>query len=57
MTFAFDRVEPDGDEQAAAMTEQYLDYSSFSRQGLLDQLLFEGFTREQAEHGVAEVGH
>ncbi|WP_434056367.1 Ltp family lipoprotein [Georgenia sunbinii] len=33
-----------------------LDYTSFSRSGLIDQLVFEGFTREQAEHGVNQTG-
>ena len=27
----------------------------FSRTGLIDQLVFEGFTRAQAEHGVKAV--
>jgi hypothetical protein len=30
---------------------------SFSRQGLIDQLLYEGFTPEQAEYGVSYVGY
>ena len=36
------------------MARQYLDYTAFSRQGLIDQLLYEGFTPEQAEYGVAQ---
>lgn len=28
----------------------------FSRVGLIDQLLFEGFTQEQAEYGVSTTG-
>ena len=34
-----------------------MDFSSFSRQGLIDQLLFEGFTQEQAEYGATAVGY
>ena len=33
--------------------KSYLDYSSFSRSGLMEQLLFEGFTRAQAAYGVS----
>ena len=28
----------------------------FSKQGLIDQLLFEGFTEAQAEYGAESVG-
>ena len=34
----------------------YLDYSSFSRKGLIDQLEYEGFTSAQAVYGVDSVG-
>jgi len=30
--------------------------NSFSRSGLIDQLLFEGFTPEQAKYGVSQTG-
>jgi hypothetical protein len=43
-------------EQAVKSAESYLDFSSFSRQGLIDQLEYEGFTHEQAVHGVDAVG-
>lgn len=33
-----------------------MEYSAFSRSGLIDQLEFEGFTSEQAEHGATSVG-
>lgn len=46
----------DWNEQAYLSAESYLDYTEFSRQGLIDQLLFEGFTQEQAEYGVDQVG-
>ena len=46
----------DYDEQAAGSAENYLEFSSFSRQGLIDQLVFEGYTQEQAVHGVDQTG-
>jgi hypothetical protein len=33
-----------------------LDISAFSKSGLIDQLLFEGFTQAQAEYGVGTTG-
>ncbi|MGH9187624.1 MAG: Ltp family lipoprotein, partial [Acidimicrobiales bacterium] len=30
----------------------YLDYTSFSRSGLIDQLIYEGFSQEDATYGV-----
>ena len=44
-------------DAAKTKAQSYLDYSSFSRQGLIDQLVFEGFTQEQAEYGVSAVGY
>jgi len=35
--------------------ESYLDYSAFSRSGLVDQLVFEGFSVEDANWGVDRV--
>lgn len=46
----------DWNEQAAKTAAGYLEYSSFSRSGLIDQLLFEGFTPAQAEFGVRTTG-
>ena len=43
-------------DQAALKAEQYLDGQAFSRQGLIQQLRFEGFTRKQAEYGVSKTG-
>ncbi len=43
-------------EQAAKSAQTYLDFMAFSRSGLIDQLIFEGFTPEQAEYGVTAVG-
>jgi hypothetical protein len=43
-------------ENARETAENYLDYSHFSRSGLIQQLTFEGYTRKQAEYGVNKVG-
>jgi len=40
-------------EQAALSAASYLDSQSFSRSGLMEQLVFEGFTRAQAAYGVS----
>jgi len=45
--------------EAAESAKSSLQLSSFSRQGLIDQLTSEygeGFTREQAEYGVSSTG-
>jgi hypothetical protein len=52
-----DELSADWNEQAANKAEQYLSVMPFSRQGLIEQLVrFEGFTTEQAEHGVSQTG-
>lgn len=43
-------------KQAAKKAESYMEYSSFSRSGLIDQLEYEGFTHDQAVYGVDAVG-
>ncbi len=55
-TWAVDRVAVDWNEQAAKSAKSYLKFSSFSHSGLVDQLVFEGFTPEQAEYGVGTTG-
>lgn len=42
--------------QAIRSAESYLDFTSFSRSSLIDQLVFEGFTQERAAHGADSVG-
>lgn len=37
------------------MAKNYLDYSSFSEQGLIGQLIFVSFSEEQAQYGVNEA--
>lgn len=54
-----DKGEVDWNEQAAKAAKEYLDYQSFSRDGLIDQLSSDAgsqFTREQAEYGAASAG-
>lgn len=46
----------DWNEQAAKSAQNYLDYTAFSRSGLIDQLVFEGFTAKQAKYGVSQTG-
>ena len=51
-----DAQKADWNKQAAASAQSYLDMSGYSRDGLIDQLVFEGYTRAQAEYGVNKVG-
>jgi hypothetical protein len=46
----------DWNDQAAKKAKDYLKFTSFSRPGLVDQLLFEGFSPEQAEFGASTTG-
>ena len=41
---------------AREMASDYLDYSSFSRQGLIEQLEFEGFSTADATYGADSTG-
>jgi len=41
---------------AVRSAKSYLDYSSFSRQGLIDQLEYEGYTHADAIYGVEQSG-
>lgn len=43
-------------EQAKRQAESYLGFMAFSRQGLIEQLEFEGFSTEDATYGVDAVG-
>ena len=54
-TFAVDHIDPNWNKQAEQSAQSYLDMGGFSRSALIDQLVFEGFTRSQAEHGVNAV--
>ena len=58
-TYAADDVGADWNAEAAEAAKDYLEFSSFSRAGLIDQLTSEygsQFTREQAEYGVEQAG-
>jgi len=43
-------------EQAVRKAEEYIEYTAFSRNSLIKQLEFEGFTRKEAEHGAKGAG-
>lgn len=45
-----------GEENARKSADSYLSFSAFSRNGLIDQLLFEGFSQAEAEYGVDALG-
>ncbi|NLH26756.1 MAG: hypothetical protein GX472_10355, partial [Methanomicrobiales archaeon] len=45
-----------GQRNAASKALSYLKYSSFSRDGLIDQLEFEGFSHQEAVYGVDQSG-
>ena len=52
-------AETAGQENARRSAESYLEYSAFSRQGLIEQLSSEygeGFTHAQAVYGVSQTG-
>lgn len=55
--YGADNCGADWYEQAAKSAKSYLDYSSFSRKALIDQLKYEGFTHEQAIYGVEANGY
>ena len=44
-----------GQENALAKAEQYLDYSAFSRKGLIEQLEFEDFSTADATYAVDHI--
>ena len=42
-------------QQATAKGESYLDMAGFSRQGLIDQLVYEGFSEVDATFAVDQI--
>ncbi|SDS73281.1 Ltp family lipoprotein [Actinoplanes derwentensis] len=44
------------EQNAVEMASDYLEYSAFSRSGLINQLEYDGFTTDQADHGTTQVG-
>ena len=55
--YGADNCGADWNEQAAKSAANYLDYTSFSRSGLIEQLEYEGFTHSQAVYGVEQNGY
>ena len=47
----------DWKEQAVLKAQSYLDVMPFSREGLIDQLEYEGFTHNEAVYGVDHSGY
>jgi hypothetical protein len=45
-----------GQSNARRQAETYLNFSAFSRKGLIEQLEFEGFSNEDATYGVESLG-
>lgn len=48
--------ETTGEKNARGSAESYLSFSAFSRTGLIDQLLYEGFSQEEADYAVDILG-
>ncbi len=44
-----------GERQAVRAAQNYIDFQGFSRSGLVEQLEFEGYSRTEAEYGVANI--
>lgn len=45
-----------GERNAVKKAQSYLDFTAFSRNGLIGQLEFEGFTKSEATYGADNVG-
>ena len=56
-TYAADNCEADWNEQAAKAAKNYLNSMAFSRDSLIQQLEYEGYTEEQAIYGVEQNGY
>ena len=46
-----------GEKNAAKKALEYLGFMAFSRDGLIKQLEYEGFTHQQSVYGVQAVGY
>ena len=55
--YAISNLDVDWKQQAVKMAKSYLDTMSFSKEELRKQLIFEGFTEEQADYALSEVGY
>lgn len=56
VTYSLGKAPTKAQENAVKKAKSYLNYSAFSRKGLIEQLEFEGFTNEEAVYGVDNVG-
>ena len=54
-TFAVDSLKADWNEQSYLKAKSYLAYTSFSLPGLIDQLVYEGFSQAQAKYGATKA--
>ncbi|KDF01005.1 hypothetical protein Y900_019225 [Mycolicibacterium aromaticivorans JS19b1 = JCM 16368] len=58
-TFAVEHIEATGgvdwNEQAVKKAKSYLNYTSFSEEGLVNQLEYDGFTSSQAQYGAGKA--
>ena len=55
--YGVDNCGADWNEQAVKKAETYLKVAAFSRDGLVAQLEYDGFTHEQALHGAKANGY
>jgi hypothetical protein len=49
-------LSPASQQNAVQKAKDYLGYTAFSHDGLINQLEYDGFTPAQAEYGVAAAG-
>lgn len=56
ITFSLGKEPTISQQNALKKAKSYLNYSAFSRKGLIEQLEFEGFSKEDAIYGVDNVG-
>lgn len=50
-----DKIDVDWRAQSVKKAEDYLAFSAFSKSGLIDQLVFEGFSNEDASYAVENI--
>ena len=55
--YGTDNCGADWNDQAVKKANSYLEITAFSKSGLIDQLVFDGFTKTQAEYAASEVGY
>lgn len=54
--WAVDHMNVDWNEQAYKKAQEYLTLTTFNHKDMVDQLVFEGFTADQAEYGATKAG-